>query len=262
MLQSNDFLWKRTPIPLELKKDEVHLWSVSVAAPPSQVKKLLGGLSSDEISQAKRFHFQQDRQRFMWRRALLRLILGRYLGVDPSGLAFRYGPYGKPYLLNPPDRIRLNFNLSHSDGLALVAITRDREVGVDLEHVHRDFPWEDLADRFFSRKETEALHALPKAVQCETFFRRWTAKEAYLKATGMGISIPMDQIETFPIPDCKRNVFGVRGPFQESKDWTLAELTPVTGYVAALVVQGNSWHPACWHYSENGLQTHHFCAVS
>jgi len=253
MLQSNDFLWKRTPIPLELKKDEVHLWSVSVAAPPSQVKKLLGGLSSDEISQAKRFRLNRDRQTFMCCRALLRLILGRYLGVDSSELVFRYSPYGKPRLADTPDRIRLNFNLSHSNRLALFAIAQDREVGIDLEHIRTDFPWEEVADRFLSREENEELYALPKALQCETFFRRWTAKEAYLKARGEGLSLLMDQIEASSSPSCRGDFLIVGGHSQESNGWTLVELTPAIGYVAALVVQGINWRLACRHYSESRL---------
>lgn len=253
MIQSNDFLWERTSRPSDLRKDEVHVWSVSVTSPPSQIEKLLDDLSPDEISQAKRFHFQQDRQRFMWCHALLRLVLSRYLGVDPNELVFRYSPYGKPYLVDIPDRPRLNFNLSHSNMIALFAIAQDREVGIDVERIRRDFPWEETANHFLSREQNEALYDLPKALQCETFFRRWTGKEAYLKARGVGISLPLDQIDTPSVPGRKGNFFRVRGHFQESNDWTLVELTPAIGYVAALVVQGNNWRPAYWHYSESVL---------
>jgi 4'-phosphopantetheinyl transferase len=253
MIQLNDFLWLPGPMNPDLKKDEVHVWSVSVAAAPSQIERLLGSLSSDEISQARRFHFQKDRQRFMWCRALLRLILGHYLDLEPGELVLRYNPYGKLYLMHIPGRIRLNFNLSHSNLLALFAITRDREVGIDVEHIRRDFPWEEMVDHFLPREESEALYALPKALQCETFLRRWTGKEAYLKARGVGISLPMDQIETSSVPGYQGNFLRVKDHFQESKDWTLVELTPAIGYIAALVVQGKNWRPACWHYSESML---------
>jgi 4'-phosphopantetheinyl transferase len=187
----------------ELKEEEVHVWSASIAVSPSQTEKLLGALSSDEISRARRFHRQRDRQRFILCRGLLRLILSRYLGLEPSELVFRYSPYGKPFLVNIGDQIRLDFNLAHSNILALFAITQDREAGIDVEHIRRDFPWEEMVDPFLSNEENEVLHALPKGLQCEAFFRRWTGKEAYLKARGEGISLPLEQIEMSSVPGCQ-----------------------------------------------------------
>jgi len=252
MIQSNDFLWRPGPMNPELKEEEVHVWSASIAVSPSQTEKLLGALSSDEISRARRFHRQKDRQRFMLCRGLLRLILSRYLGLEPSELVFRYSPYGKPFLVNIGDQIRLDFNLSHSNILALFAITQGREVGIDVEHIRKDFPWEEMVDPFLSNEENEVLHALPKGLQCEAFFRRWTGKEAYLKARGEGISLPLEQIEMSSVPSCQGDFFR-RGPFLASNDWRLVKLTPAIGYMAALVAQGINWRLACWHYSESRL---------
>ena len=166
----------------------------------SRLPNLKQVLSADEHARAERFYFQKDRERFMVARGLLRTVLGRYLNQEPSQLRFCYSPYGKPALATGSGRNTLRFNVSHSHGLALYAITCGRELGVDVELIRPELPDEEIAERFFSFQEVSGLRALPPNMRLEAFFNCWTLKEAYIKARGEGLSLPLDQFDVALVP--------------------------------------------------------------
>lgn len=240
--------WHAPPVTLTLADNEVHVWRVSLDQSASQVQNLLSVLAADEGARAERFRFQKDRDHFIVARGVLRLILGRYLNRDPEQLVFRYNPYGKPALVPAESREMLRFNVSHSYELALYAVSRGREVGIDLEHLRSGVDIDRIAARFFSSREVATLRALPAAVREEAFFRCWTRKEAYIKARGEGLSLPLDQFDVSLTPGQPAALFRTRGDPHEASRWSLQDITPASDYVAALAVEGHGWHLACWHY--------------
>jgi 4'-phosphopantetheinyl transferase len=242
--------WPDPPLNHALAADEVHVWRIALNRQIEDVQRLQNLLASEEISRADHFRFEKDRQRFVVARGLLRVILGRYLYLKPSQLRFVYSDYGKPALAPAPATRGLSFNLSHAQELALVAITRGRQLGIDLEHIRPIPEVEQIAERIFSAQEKEMLRTLPGTEKLRVFFRYWTCKEAYIKARGEGLSLPLDQFQIVPISDDATPLLSVKGDPQEASRWSLRELIPAPGYAAALAVEGKGWRLAQWHYSD------------
>jgi 4'-phosphopantetheinyl transferase len=245
-----DRLWLPPSADLALSNDDIHVWRTSLDLSESCVQRLRRTLSEDELNRAARFYFERDRIHFIVARGVLRDILSRYLGLAPGHLRFSYTSYGKPALVASHGGDTLNFNLSHSHGYALYAVTRGREIGVDIEYIRPDFATEEIAERFFSARETAALRALPGEVRHEAFFLCWTRKEAYIKARGEGLSHPLDQFDVSLIPGESARLLGTRGDPQELFRWSLQELFPGPGYAAALAAEGRDWRLACWQWPE------------
>ncbi|CAN5455923.1 4'-phosphopantetheinyl transferase superfamily protein [soil metagenome] len=180
---------------LPLSKDQVDLWLVFTDE--IQDEALLARyqdlLTPQEKQQQARFHFPRDRHRYLLTRALVREMLSRYAPIAPQDWRFEPSAYGRPLITNEhPHAPAISFNISHTQGLIMLGVVRDRALGVDTETQSRDAPLE-IADRYFSQSESAALHALPAAMQRQRFFELWTLKESYIKARGMGLSIPLDQ---------------------------------------------------------------------
>src|SRR5215213_1551126 len=173
-METLNHLWAPAPTDLVIAGNEVHVWRAQLGLPSSQVQLLRGILTDDELDRADRFSFEMDRQRFITARGTLRSILSRYLTIHPGHLRFHYNPYGKPFLAPEFSSYLLNFNLSHSGGLALYAITRNMQIGVDVEHVHSDFEYKEIAERFFSVNEVASLGKIPTQKKLETFYDCWT----------------------------------------------------------------------------------------
>src|SRR5687768_8689093 len=144
-METLNHLWSPAPTDLILADNEVHVWRAQLELPLSQVQELRGTLTDDELDRANRFSLERDRQRFIAARGTLRSILSRYITIYPSHLRFHYNPYGKPFLIPEFSASLLNFNLAHSDSMALYAITRNIEIGVDIERVRSDFEYEAIA---------------------------------------------------------------------------------------------------------------------
>ncbi len=219
-----------------LLADEVDIWFFPLDVEPARLEALRTGLSSDENERAERFVFPRDRDRFRAGRGQLREILARYLRVTPSAVAFEYGPQGKPRLAG---EAAVRFNLSHSEHEAVVAVARDREVGIDLERVRPTVECESLAQHFFSPPETAALLALPSSVRSRAFYAYWTCKEAFLKAKGGGLNIPLDEFEVSVDASSARILWTAWDP-REAGRWSLSVLPAPSGFAAALVVEGES----------------------
>jgi 4'-phosphopantetheinyl transferase len=227
--------WCSPPQELRLGRDEIHLWRASLRQPAEVIADLRRSLSSDEQARAGRYHFEEHRTHFTVARGILRAILGRYVKLPPAEIRFRYGPFGKPALAAECARnCRLHFNLGHSEGLALYAVSWGLAVGVDLELVRPALAGYEVAERFFAPPELDALSALPPEGQTEAFFNCWTRKEAFIKATGLGLSLPLDRFVVSVAPGEPAALRSINGNPRLAARWTLRDLIPTAGYVGAL----------------------------
>jgi 4'-phosphopantetheinyl transferase len=232
--------WLPAPKELDLLLNDVHIWRINLNSDELQLQSFRETLSSDEIARAERFYFPEHRQRFMAGRGTLRTILGQYLDIAPKQVEFEYQPRGKPLLAAKFADQGLLFNLSHSQDLALLGVSCQHQIGVDLEYIRTMSDLEGLAKRFFSAREYEYLRLLSPAQQQQIFFRYWTCKEAYLKATGDGL-VQLEEIEIDLTPNQPSKLL-------VSGDWSLRELTPANNFAAAVVVAGSNIHLHCWEY--------------
>jgi 4'-phosphopantetheinyl transferase len=247
-MQNYHQLWRTPSDNWQLAENEVHIWRTSLNVPLASVESLQEVLVDEEIARARRFYFAKDRQHWIVARATLRTLLGHYLNVAPRKLCFACNEYGKPALLSPVAGQRLHFNLSHSGDLALYAFAYDREVGVDVEQMRANVDYVELATHFFSAYECVALRALPVECQEEAFFLCWSRKEAYIKARGKGLSLPLDQFDVSLAPNEPARLLGSREEPGASERWSLSALFPGAGYAGALVVEGADWQLSCWQW--------------
>jgi 4'-phosphopantetheinyl transferase len=234
-----------SPLPsgASLSAEDVHIWRSWLDQPMERVRQLEQTLSADERERASRFRFETDRTRFVVGRGTLRSILGHYLGIAPDCLQFGYGPQGKPYLHEGPDRATIQFNLAHSHQLAVFAFARMREVGIDLEHMRPVPRLQQIVASFFSAQENTTLSELPPSQQQEAFYLCWVSKEAYLKASGLGLAQPLQQFDVSLVPGEPARLLRVEGKPEETSRWSLCWLRPAPGYRAALAVEGQDWQP-------------------
>jgi 4'-phosphopantetheinyl transferase len=227
---------------LNLKRGEVHLWWVNLGKEIFRVDGYYQILSIDEKNRAARYAFQQHRDNFIARRGMLRMILSRYLGIHAKYLRFKYNQFGRPSLDLPVQNTSLFFNSSHSNSFSLYAITSDREVGIDIEFLNNSFSYEGIIHQVLSPKERQLFLTLHPNLRFKAFCESWTAKEAYLKAAGFGLSTPLNQVEVFFQPNNPKIKLGNRSLTpNRNQVWSLRKLGPPPGYVAALAVEGDDF---------------------
>ena len=216
-----------------LRTDTAHVWAVDLERETFDGYTLAEILSADEWERADRFLFEKHRAHFIAARGCLRAILAKYMECEPGELAFFYGEHGKPALASPWDKSPLRFNLSHSEGLALIAISLRCEIGVDIEHLNRKVGQiKDIAKRSFAPGEYEQLCALPEKEQHRAFFYCWTRKEAYLKAVGTGLTYSLKNFEV-SLGRKAELLWLKKGNIE---DWTLRHLEPARGYVGSVAI--------------------------
>ena len=228
------------PRDLDLPEGEVHVWSARLDPARETVERLRRLLDPQEATRASRFRFERDRTAFTVGRGILRWLLAAYLGEDAAALEFVYGPHGKPSLENESAN-GLHFNVTHSALLALFAFVRTRGIGIDVERVREQPDLQDIAKRFFSKDEVVALRRLPRRHQDRAFFRCWTRKEAYVKARGGGLSIPLDEFSVSLAPGNPVELLNSTLGEAEIRRWSLRDLSFGRLYAAALAVEGRGW---------------------
>lgn len=236
-------------VPL-LGEADVHVWLAELEQPEHTLQQLTSALDKDELFRARRFHFERDRRHFIIARGVLRGILGSYLKIPPAQVSFVYGPRGKPALAPDDSNNRLRFNVSHSHELALFAVARDREIGVDIEWMRPLEDAEQIATRFFSAREQAELRNLPHSLKHQGFYNCWTRKEAYIKAIGEGLYQALDEFDVSLTPGEPVQLLSVLGKPEEAKRWLLQAVQAPAGYAAALAVEGADWHLRCWKWEE------------
>lgn len=221
--------------PRRLQPGEVHVWHASPGTTEFDRDSAAELLSPDENTRMGRFHFDKDRNNFLFSRSMLRMVLASYLGIFPAELVFAYSAHGKPSLAK--SSVRLDFNMSHSSGDLLIATSLGRKIGVDLERVRHDLNVHEIAQRFFSQAENKSLHAMPERSCYEAFFLCWTRKEAFVKARGEGLSCPLSSFDvSVEAGEGKINLVTRPDP-DEARRWELWSLSGVPGFASAVAVE-------------------------
>jgi 4'-phosphopantetheinyl transferase len=214
---------------------QIHVWYIPLDLPNPAVARLRESLSPAECERADRFHFDKHRAQFVSTRGTLRLLLSSYLDIPAERIGFQYSDHGKPNLADSSRRKSLEFNLSHTEGMAIFGFCRGRRIGVDIEHLRTDFRTAEIAERFFSVSERAALREIPAARSHEFFFRLWTRKEAYIKALGEGLSHPLSQFDV-SLDEIAR-LLATRPDAAEAQRWRLQNLPIAPDFVAAMALE-------------------------
>ncbi|MGE5431308.1 MAG: 4'-phosphopantetheinyl transferase family protein [Syntrophomonadaceae bacterium] len=218
-----------------LNQNEVNIWRVNAGSVSSSGLKDV--LTPDELKKAYGYYFLKDQENFIISRGLLRVLIARYLNTSPLQINIHFNKYGKPYLKKSEGNLK--FNVSHSNGTLLFAFTRNQEIGIDIEYIQHDFADLEIARHFFSRAEILALSVLPEDARVIGFFNCWTRKEAYIKAIGRGLSIPLDSFDVSVVPGETAELVRVHNNSGGSKHWRIVDLEVGGKFSAALAVKGN-----------------------
>jgi len=225
--------WQIVTQPPSLASDSLHVWRFPLNGESAPDSRQFACLKPDETARASRFHFPIHSNRYVASRFALRTILGSYLGVAPRDLAFEYTTFGKPYLAAPSNPLRLSFNVSHSQDLGVLAVSFRANLGIDVEAIKEDFGGEEVAESHFAPAEFQQLLSLPEALRPQAFFNCWTRKEAYVKALGAGLQIPLDSFEVSLLP-------GQPAEFRRgaAASWRLLSFLPVRDFQGAVAYEG------------------------
>jgi 4'-phosphopantetheinyl transferase len=244
-------LWSKPPKNLVISNQEVHIWRIFIDIDSPIIKTYLPILSIDEQEKANRFCFLNDRNRFITVRSILRRIIGYYIGKSPRELKFNFNQYGKPFLSQNSSTNAIKFNVSHSHEIALIAVNQDFDIGVDVEYIHTNFDFEGIVERFFSVNEKNVWRSLPNYQKVEAFFNCWTRKEAFIKAKGKGLSLPLNEFDVSFKPGEPASLLNTAWDKKEVDDWSVEEIKPAYGYVGALAVEASNLEVKFWQWSDN-----------
>ena len=248
-MNSDELKWPHGVPNKMINSNVVHVSRVFLDVTTDELEKLREFLSVDELERAEQFHFEKDRKRFIAARGTLRKILGSYLNKHPRKICFEYGSHGKPMLAHDIDDDDICFNLSHSGPIALYAVTLRKKIGIDIEYIRDYISVEQIAGQFFSQNEISSLEKIDINKRSELFFQYWTRKEAFLKASGEGISFPMDQCDVSLISGNGLSLVTVQNNNKAIAGLYVQDLFPGYGYAAAIAVEGCDCNISCWHFS-------------
>ncbi len=222
---------------IPLTQNEVHIWKLHFSKASHDPEEFYRDfLSQDEKERADRLKFQTDRNNFLLSRGHLRSLLSAYLGREPQDIELRYGSYGKPYLSKDSNPDNISFNLSHSRGASYYALTKDREIGIDIEYLRPVSRAQKIIERFFSEEERAHYRNQPSGKKLETFFMLWCRREAYTKALGTGFNLPESKIDISFVTGEKKNNIDLRK--KDAPALSMIEITAEQGYAASLAVFG------------------------
>ncbi|HEX5234119.1 MAG TPA: 4'-phosphopantetheinyl transferase superfamily protein [Silvibacterium sp.] len=237
-----NLLWPSATHPMDLAED-VHVWAWRTSGQTRDSDKT-AILSPDERARMSRLRFAEDQHRYLVCHANLRVLLAGYCRSAPQEIAFEANEFGKPALREPAGFGTLRFNLSHSENMAILAVTRVGEIGADVEHIR---PIEvDVAEAHFSKGELAELQTLAETEWLAGFFNCWTRKEAILKAEGCGLNLPLAGFDVSLIPQQRAVLREVRPGVKMRNDWQLQHLEPAAGFAAAIAVGGSFARVRCF----------------
>jgi len=242
-------VWQTANAELTFPSDRIDVWRVRLDPHELPEQDLRGILALDEVARSSRFHFEKDRGRYIRGRATLRILLGRYLETPPAEILFQYENNGKPEIALPQDSRGLRFNVSNSGELALIAVGSGSAIGVDIEKVRPMPDLLDIARRFFSAREVQALLAVSENKRQEAFFACWTRKEAFLKATGFGLSYPLSGFSVSVDPDGPAELCEGEGNGKGAGHWSLTDVRPGEGFRGALAWEGECRRIEQWEFN-------------
>ncbi|MDX1527991.1 MAG: 4'-phosphopantetheinyl transferase superfamily protein [Gammaproteobacteria bacterium] len=238
--------WNDPPADLQLSDRHVDVWRISTALEAGEIAILDAVLSPRQRARSQRMRVAEKRQQYIIAQGLTRVLLGKLLAADPAALEFDRGPKGKPYLGGKFSDSGVQFNMTHTSHMALIAITLSREVGIDIERIRDNLQWEKLARRYFSPMEYSDYSRLPEAERLRAFFICWTRKEAVLKAIGTGLGGGLGSFDITVDPDAAPALVGNRWEGRFHGHWTLNPLQPGADYVATLVTERDGFKVRCW----------------
>jgi 4'-phosphopantetheinyl transferase len=236
-------IWRRSHASPPLRPREVHLWRVPLDGLTEELESLSMSLSSAERARALGFLHERDRTRFLVSRGALRHVLAGYIAVAPSDIVFEYGRRGKP-VLSGRWASRLQFNVSHSNGIALYAVAGTR-VGVDAEYLRPVPDALRIANRYFAPSEAATLRAMPPDLRRTAFFRCWTRKEAFVKALGEGLAIPLGAFEVSVADQEPAMLRSIAGSTVAAARWAICDLAPAPGYAGAVAFERRDGELTC-----------------
>ena len=239
--------WPTNPGRFELEDTHVHVWRADLDCEKTALPRLESTLAPEEKGRADRLIFRSDRDTYVATRGILRQLLGGYLNRSPADVTFHYGPRGKPTLYGESLERSIQFSVSHSGRMALLAFAAGRHIGIDLEFIRPTIAALEIAERYFSPQEVIELRALPGSRLAEAFFLCWTRKEAYVKAKGEGLHIPLDSFTVSLTPEQ-----AARLECADSYRWSIRSLRPAPLYVGALVAEGQAWRLCQWTWNSEG----------
>lgn len=236
--------WQPGPVNPQLPRHELHVWRIALDGHDESMLAIARNLlSTDETTRADRFVVEAPRRRLVLARSAMRTILSRYTATDPRDLKFSTGPHGKPFLADH----HIRFNLSHSENFGLLAIARDAEVGVDIEHIDPRRTAGDIAARYFSASEQAELARYAGRENIAAFFRGWSRKEAVIKALGEGLACPLDSFDV-TLDASKPRLLALRREHADVAAWNMVAIDAETNYAAAAAVIGHCEYAAGYHF--------------
>ncbi|MCY4338707.1 MAG: 4'-phosphopantetheinyl transferase superfamily protein [Gammaproteobacteria bacterium] len=241
--------WQTAPARLDISPYHVDVWLASTELGEEQVRSYAKSLTETELGRARKFKSATKYREYVITRGLLRQILHKAAGLNLSGIDFSYGAHGKPYLEDNSTAGSIAFNVSHSHGLALVALAASGRLGVDLEQVKPGVAWRELAERYFSAAECRALQAQTSSARPRACCACWTRKEAFIKALGAGLSHGLKQFDVSVDPDAAEVNLTLRITDEDANDWQLRNLPMPPGYRAALALDRPACKPRLWRAS-------------
>ena len=239
-------MWRSPPRTLCLNQAEAHLWRANLDQDPANLEILARTLSLEEQEKAEKFYFPKHGKRYTAARGFLRHILAKYLNIKPQEVAFSYGERGKPYLAKIITHNNLEFNLSHSEDVAVYGVTRNYAIGIDVENLRAMENLEQLVNRFYCPEEAEFIRQLAPEHKIKAFFRAWTAKEAYLKATGEGLAGGLDRVSVSLEPNQPLCLFETQENSPDLTGWSFLALDVHPNFSATVAIAAKSCQLSYW----------------
>ena len=224
------------PENIKLNKNIVHVYYTDLTKAYNCLQRFYKMLSDDEKDRAGKYHFEKDRNNYLVSRGLLRLILSKYLSIKAQEIIFEYNKYGKPYLKNN----NLSFNIAHSSSTFIMTVTKEYDIGIDIEFMRDDLEIINMANNFFSEYEIKELLSLDQTNRLEGFYNCWTRKEAFIKAVGKGLSIPLDSFDVELDPEKLVKILDIRFNSYPIEEWQIIDLSLIPNFKCAVAVKNNN----------------------